>query len=205
MGTRMTAQLMYKTQWASGQVCPTLLSPVSPNYNTGTEKPETSRSLSLLRTLWLASNVETLVCHAVNGPGCLCTLFLSFLYSVLNLVNSVRVNLLTWLHFPIVKQTERKWQTKLHRSIYSAEQAFFTADILTCLSAKKTQVPLITLMMALFYSGVPVSHDGVRACQHEQYPWPRLLCSVWPILTLLLDYSFMLVTQFHKKIKTDSF
>lgn len=48
-----------------------------------------------------------------------------------------------------------------------ASQAFFTADSLAGSRGKLSQVLLVILMMALFHSSVPVSHDHVTVSQHE--------------------------------------
>lgn len=45
----------------------------------------------------------------------------------------------------------------------------FPADILRLVLVGKTQVSLLTLTMALFYSGDPVSHGSVTVSQHAQY------------------------------------
>ncbi len=49
-----------------------------------------------------------------------------------------------------------------------SKTAYTTAHILSCHSRKSTRV---TLTMALFYSGVPVSHGSVTVSQHQQYHW----------------------------------
>ncbi len=62
------------------------------------------------------------------------------------------------------------------------QQAFFTADILTCYKLK-AQAFLITLTMALFYSSVPVSHGSVTVSQRAQYQDPEAAKWNSPIIT----------------------